>query len=329
MINKIHILILIMLFLGLGGSAQNVEAFSSIDKDSILIGDQINYELGINVPEGFIVAWPPLVDTISKNIEIIDIQDVDTSYQENTLILNKRLTLTSFDSGYFEIPSYTFRFRHENDSINFESNTLRHFIRVYTPVVDTSQAFKAIKGPIAEPYTLREVLPWILLGLLIIIAGFLVFWYIRKRKKKKPLFSIKSKPELPAHVIAIQKLEEVRLAKVWQAGRIKEYHTQLTDIIREYMEKRYQFDAPEMTSDEIFEQLDQKNINNEVSAKLKAALKLADLVKFAKAKPTPLENDLSLNHCIDFVKETKEEPVLRVDEQQAKAITEMKEENDV
>jgi len=328
MINKIHISVLLLIFLSLRGSTQNVEAFSSIDKDSILIGDQINYELGINVPEGFIVAWPPLVDTISKNIEIIDIQAVDTSYQENALILNKRLTLTSFDSGYFEIPSYTFRFRHENDSTNFESNTLRHFIRVYTPVVDTSQAFKAVKGPIGEPYTFREMLPWILLGLLIIGAVVFVLWYIRKRKKKKPLFSKKSKPELPAHIIAIQKLEEVRLAKVWQAGRIKVYHTQLTDIIREYMEKRYQFDAPEMTSDEIFEQLDQKDINNEVSAKLKSALKLADLVKFAKAKPTPLENDLSLNHCIDFVNETKVEPVLRVDEQ-PKSVTEMKEENDV
>jgi hypothetical protein len=273
----------------MAGNAQNAEAFSSIDRDSIMIGDQFQYKMGINVPEGFIVAWPQLMDTISKNIEIIDIQDIDTSYQENTFILNRQFTLTSFDSGYFEIPSYTFKFRHENDTIDFESNTLRHYIQVFTPVVDTSQAFKTIKGPIAEPYTFREALPWIALGLFIIVIIFLIIWFIQKRKKNKPLFTAKPKPELPPHVIAFQMFEELRLAKV----------------------------SHEMTTDEILEALKEKHINTEVSDKLKSALRLADLVKFAKAKPTPLENDVCLNHCVDFVKETKQETVLRVDEKEA------------
>ncbi len=63
------------------------------------------------------------------------------------------------------------------------------------------------------------------------------------------------------------------------------------------------------------DELKQQDINEEISSKLKSALQLADLVKFAKAKPTPLENDLCLNHCVDFVKETKQEPILRGDEQ--------------
>ena len=295
--------------------AQNAEAFSSIERDSIMIGDQFQYRMGIHVPVGFIVAWPQLTDTVSENIEIIDIQDIDTSYQENTFILNRQFTLTSFDSGYFEIPSYTFKFRHENDTVDFESKTLPHYIQVFTPVVDTSQAFKAIKGPISEPYTLREALPWIALGLLIIVIAFLIIWFIRKRKRNKPLFTAKPKPELPPHVIAFQMLEELRLAKVWQSGRLKDYYTRLTDITRNYIEGRFLIDAPEMTTDEILEQLKLKNINSEISEKLKSALQLADLVKFAKAKPTALENDLCLNHCVDFVKETKQETVLRVNEQ--------------
>lgn len=314
---KIYISIFFTVFLNMAGNAQNAEAFSSIDRDSIMIGDQFQYKMGINVPEGFIVAWPQLMDTISKNIEIIDIQNIDTSYQENTFILNRQFTLTSFDSGYFEIPSYTFKFRHENDTIDFESNTLRHYIQVFTPVVDTSQAFKTIKGPIAEPYTFREALPWIALGLFIIVIIFLIIWFIQKRKKNKPLFTAKPKPELPPHVIAFQMFEELRLAKVWQSGRVKEYYTQLTDITRDYIERRFLMDAHEMTTDEILEALKEKHINTEVSDKLKSALRLADLVKFAKAKPTPLENDVCLNHCVDFVKETKQETVLRVDEKEA------------
>jgi len=315
MIRKGYITFLVIVLFSYGAGAQNAEAFSSIDRDSIMIGDQFHYKMGINIPQGFIVAWPQLTDTISSNIEIIDYQDIDTSYLENTFILNRQFTLTSFDSGYFEIPSYTFKFRHEDDTIDFESNTLKHYIRVFTPAVDTSQAFKAIKGPISEPYTLREALPWIILALLLFVIVFLIIWFIQKRKKNRPLFTARPKPELPPHIIAFQMLEELRLAKVWQSGRLKEYYTQLTDITRNYIEGRFLIDAPEMTTEEILEELKQKNINSEVADKLKSALQLADLVKFAKAKPTPLENDLCLNHCVDFVKETKQETVLRVEDQ--------------
>jgi len=315
MMRKINIALLLTVFMHIIVSAQNTEAFSSIETDSIMIGDQFHYEMGINVPEDFQVLWPQLIDTISKNIEIIESKDIDTSYLENVLILKKQFKLTSFDSGYFKIPSYSIKFRHESDTLIFESQTLQHYIQVFTPTVDTSQAFKAIKGPISEPYTLREALPWILLGLSIIVIAFLIIWFIQKRKKNKPLFIAKPKTLLPAHVIAFQMLEELRLEKIWQAGLVKEYHTRLTDIVREYIERRFQIDALEMTTEEILGELEPMSINKEASAKLKSALQLADLVKFAKAKPTPLENDLCLNHCVDFVEETKIDTALRVDEQ--------------
>ena len=69
------------------------------------------------------------------------------------------------------------------------------------------------------------------------------------------------------------------------------------------------FDAPEMTSDEIMENLYNLNKNKEANEKMKSVLQLADLVKFAKSHPTPLENDISLNHVVDFVNETKMIPV--------------------
>jgi len=137
----------------------------------------------------------------------------------------------------------------------------------------------------------------------------LIFWLIRRRKNKKPLFERKPKPALPPHVVAINKLEELRLAKVWQNGKIKQYHSELTDIMREYLDNRYHFDAPEMTSDEILEALRGIMKNKEAMEKLSGVFFLSDMVKFAKAQPTALENDLSLSHCVDFVNETKEEPV--------------------
>ena len=88
-----------------------------------------------------------------------------------------------------------------------------------------------------------------------------------KRKKDQPVFKRKSKPASPAHIIAINKLEELRLNKVWQSGQLKKYYSELTDIIREYMVNRYHFDAPEMTSFEILTKLHEFEINKDVRSR--------------------------------------------------------------
>ncbi len=311
---KILIIIILIFSAGVQLKAQgNVEAWAKLDSSSIMIGDQIGMELGISVPDNFIVEWPQYADTITTHIEMIKKQDIDTIRKDGNLNLSQLYTITSFDSGYFEIPPAEFRFYPKNDTATkYTVNTNTLFLMVNTPVVDTTKAFKPIVGPVREPYTFAEIFPWILLGLVII--GLIVFLilYIRRKKENKPLFVRKPKPALPPDVEAIQNLEELRLAKVWQQGKVKEYYTQLTDIMRHYFERRYRFDAPEMTSDEILERLDGERVNDQAMAKMKDVLLLADLVKFAKAQPAPLENDLSLNHCIDFVKETKPASVVPV-----------------
>lgn len=307
---KILIINLLILIAGWQLKAQsNVEAWAKLDSASIMIGDQINMELGIKVPANFVVDWPHYTDTVTSHIEVVNRQKIDTTQSGGDLILSQRYTITSFDSGYFEIPPSRFTFHPKGDtSTKYMANTNTLFLMVNTPVVDTTKAFKPIIGPAKEPYTFAEIFPWIVLGLIVIGLIIFLVWYIRKRKKNQPVFVRKPKPALPPDVAAITKLEDLRLAKVWQKGKIKEYYTALTDIMRTYFEGRFLFDAMEMTSDEIMEILKDKNINAEAMKKIKEVLRLADLVKFAKAQPSPIENDLSLNHCVDFVKETKPAP---------------------
>ena len=306
---KSLIFIMLMMLPGIKVAAQNVEAYSKLDSSAIMIGDQINLEIGISIPENFKVIWPLLVDTVTRNIEIIEKEDIDTSKLDGNLQFKQLLTITSFDSGYFEIPSVEFEFFHENDTTKYTAGTNTLFLMVNTPVVDTSKAFKVIKGPVREPYTFAEIFPWALLGLVIIGLVIFLIWYIRKRKNNQPVFARRPKPQLPPHILAIQKLEELRLAKIWQQGKVKEYYTALTDIVREYFDGRFDVDAMEMTSDEILEALNEKPVNNQAIDKIRNVLELADLVKFAKAQTTPLENDLCLSHCIDVVNETK--PVIQ------------------
>lgn len=308
-LNYISILIITVLFVS-GVKAQQTGAWSSLDSNAIMIGDHVKYELGITVPNDMIVNWPLLVDTITSNIEIIKWSNIDTTYSGTDISLRQQFIITSFDSGYFEIPPTDFKFRHVNDSNYYSTSTGMLFLQVFVPEVDTSQAFKPLIAPIKEPYTFQEILPWLIVVTAAIILIVFIIFYIVKRKKRQPIFKRKPKPVLPAHVVAINKFEELRLSKIWQAGHLKKYYSQLTGIIREYMVNRYHFDAPEMTSYEILTKLHEFEINKEAMTKLEGVLHLSDLVKFAKAVPTALENDLGLTHCVDFVNETKkiEEP---------------------
>jgi hypothetical protein len=130
-------------------------------------------------------------------------------------------------------------------------------------------------------------------------------WYYRKRKRKEPVFSLKPVTILLPHETALRELENLRVKKLWQAGRVKEYHSELTEILRKYIEDRFKVPALEQTSAEIINSLSDPAICQPPSIdKLGSLLILADMVKFAKARPLALENEKSLSEGIEFVKET-------------------------
>jgi len=120
---------------------------------------------------------------------------------------------------------------------------------------------------------------------------------------------------LPPHVVALSELDKVKQEKPWQQGRSKEYHTELTNIIREYIERVFSINSMEMTSEEILEHL--RTLRSEQKSAysgLKQILQLADLVKFAKFDPSPDEHELSLLNAYLFVNQTKVEDTKPLDE---------------
>ena len=111
---------------------------------------------------------------------------------------------------------------------------------------------------------------------------------------------------MPPHIIALQKLTAIGDKKLWQQEQTKQYHTEITDVIREYLESRYAIQAMEQTSDEIFASLRHMDISDENRNTLRQVLILADLVKFAKEKPAPFENEQSMDNAVAFVKKTQQ-----------------------
>lgn len=296
--------------------SQNVEAISAINTDSILIGQQLVYELQMKVPQGFQVRWPQFGDTLTSSVEILQQSKTEQLPLDNNgnHVWRQQLLVTSFDTGYVYIPALSIDFAPVGDSTFYQALTNPLMLRVFGVDVDTAAAFKPIKGIEEMPLTFAEVFPWIIAVLGIALVLFLIVWlYMRRRNRQVEIVPI-SKPQVPPHLLAIEKFEELRLQKLWQNGKTKEYYTALSDITREYIELQFPVNAIEMTTQEILEGLKPLKINEEAIYKLSVTLELADLVKFAKAQPTALENDISLNHLVDFVKESfafakQEEPV--------------------
>ncbi len=290
-------------------SAQEVKVKANLDTSSILIGQQVDLKLSVSIASGKKIVWPLIGDSIAAGVEVVSKSKIDTVFSTDKKMLDliQRVRITSFDSGIHVLPFIPFYNSESRDSSSIIAQTESLMLNVQTIQVDTTRAFKDSKGPLGIPITFREMLPWILGGLgVIAIISFIVYYFIRK-KKDKPLLMFSAKPELPPHVAALEDLEKLRMAKLWQSGRVKEYHTALTDIIRIYIERKYQIMAMEMTSDEILSSLKYNKVPNEARSALSDIFVLSDLVKFAKANPLPDEHDISLKKSVEFVKLTTTE----------------------
>ena len=175
-------------------------------------------------------------------------------------------------------------------------------------LVDTTKEFKDVKPPMDVPFTLKEALPYIVGGIILVAIIILAIWLIRKWQRQKGIIK-PNIPLRPAHEIALEELKKVQIENLWQQGFYKQYQSLVSDIVRTYIEQRFSIQAMEMPSDETlqhFKGKNKKHISKDAFEKLKYILQLADTVKFAKAIPLGTENEQSLQNAFDFVQLTKQ-----------------------
>lgn len=275
----------------------------SVNTDSILIGDIYSLEMAVENFGESNVFFPSFTDTIGNGkIEIIEDYPIDTI--ENKLV--KKWDLSIYYSGAYQVAGFSVIVQNENESID----TLKSFdpvsVFVKTIAVDTSKAFNPIKAPKSIPYPFKEVVkkyfPYVL-GLIALIALFFYLGY-RYKNRDKPKY-IKPKSALDYHQEAINKLKEIDQQKLWQRGHIKEYYLEISEVLRSYMEGRFDFNAMESTTDEIVEELLIFGENKTLSKKLKEVLQQCDLAKFAKFQPLGDENMRMMKIAQGFVAHTK------------------------
>jgi hypothetical protein len=268
----------------------------------IRIGEQTLLHLEIAGHKNNSLQLPLITDTLIQGVEVLDISKMDTADLGNDRIQIKYdYLITSFDSALYMLPP----FKVVSGADTFYSNELA--LKVSTLPVDTvSGNFYDIKNIMKPELVLAdyvEIAYWILAGCILIL---LVVYIIFRKKKQKPLLPFKKEEKLvlPPHVRAIRALDEIKLQKLWQQGKDKEYHSQTSDVVRNYIDERFQINAMEMTSGQTLQTIRGVSDVDFVFNNLKQMLLLSDLVKFAKYHPLPEENELSMMNAYLFVNST-------------------------
>jgi hypothetical protein len=295
-------------------SISQVEVHAVLDTSKIRIGEQTRLDIYLNynakLEKNLSIEWPSFEDTIIKQIEVLSVTKIDTTFPDknnpNLIQQHMQLLITSFDSGYYAIPS--FKFIINKDTANKKLTELL-MLEVLSVPTDTSiTKVKDIKAPFDEPFDWHWYLPYVYWGLAILVALIILIIVIRKLTKKGPIeIVIDDTPKIPAHITALETLEKIKQEAIWKENKTKEYYSAIADTVRLYIEERFKINALELTSDEVIKVFKSQVVDTESKAKLTQILTLSDFVKFAKQIPIEVEHTLTLNNAFDFVNGTKRE----------------------
>lgn len=279
---------------------------ASIDSTMLMIGDQTAMHLQVTHEATEQVQMPVFGEVLQDGIEIVDRTGIDTTkLPDGRLQLKQDLTLTSFKDSLFSIEPIAVA----SGEDTFWTDPMA--LNVIQPFeVDSSLAITDIKDIEKAPIWWWGIIRWILaLALALALAVGIYYlwqWYDKHRKPAE----VPIEPELlrPADEVALEKLDEIKAAKIWKDGKVKEYQTELTDVVREYIGRRFDVHSTEKTSDETLREM-KPLIDKDLFARLKSMLQLADLVKFAKWHTTPDENEQALATAYEFVHSTTPQAV--------------------
>ena len=289
-------LVYILFLIGFVGFAQENPVSIKTDTTLIKIGEQIQFKISVNELKN--VVFPKLeLDSLGK-IEVVEALPIDTIKNR----LEKKYLLTSFDSGQYVLPQQKVLVNNKQ----FLTDSL--LVNVATVKVDTlKQKMYAIKSIKKEPKTFDDYkhLMWWLIPILLLIG--LILYFILRKKEKVEAPKVYVAPILEA----LSRLKELDERQLLKQNKIKIYYSELTDIVRTYIEKDIKIPALESTTNELIETINDFNessklgISDETIKQLKEVLQSADLVKFAKSKPLvdEIRNDRTIVE--DILKNTQ------------------------
>jgi len=273
---------------------------AAVDKTTVAIGDKIKYTIFIEKDKDVEVE----ASAFGENLGNFAIKDFGSkrSVSGNKENISQWYILDTYVTGKATIPKVTIKYKREKDKDWSRSETNEISVEVKSSLnkAGFNVQMRDIKEPVGLPSTINKYL--ILGGLLLLaVLGLLAGYLLKKNKEEKTI------PKKPAHEIAYEQLEALRVKNYVSQGKIKEYYTEISDIIRHYLENRFRLRAPEMTTEEfLISARDAVELISEHKNLLKEFLLCCDLVKFAKYAPSVDEVNSIFDSAKNFIDQTKE-----------------------
>ncbi len=291
----------------LAGYAQQVSVESKIDSIAILIGQQAHVTVDVTARHGAKVDFPQFKRTqyIVPGVEVLETSKADTSDIDGMMRVSKTFTLTSFDERLYAIPGMKVKV----DGKTYTSNQLA--LKVITCDVDTlhPEQYFPPKDVQDNPFLWAEWSGLFWLSVVVMLLTVALAYLGLRLKQNKPIITrIRIVKKIPAHQRALDEMNRLKTEHFETADEQKLYYTQLTDTLRKYIRERFGFNAMEMTSSEIMENL-QSAGDDTMMEELRQLFLTADLVKFAKYSSMLGEKDMNLVNAINYIDQTKRDDV--------------------
>ena len=299
-------------FLGAQGNESPIKVKAAWDKDKATIGEKINYTITVVTGKDTEIEFPDIYKLFQ------DFTVRDSGSASRTLFgkktVSQRYILQGYTPGKYTIPQAPVKYKIKGQS-GWSQEDIPGFVIEVKSALEEGAALRDIKGPLSLRRNLK-VLFILALAALLAILGF-IFKSLSKEKE-----SPQASPKKPAHEIAYEQLEDLSKKDLIRQGRLKEYYSEISDIIRRYLENRFLLKAPEMTTEEFLLYVrdyaslpaspaaDAADISQHKNL-LKEFLSSCDLVKFAKYTPSLEEIEGIVLSARKFVDATKEEAVLK------------------
>lgn len=290
--------------------SQNNIIKTSLDTNKILIGEQTCLHISVYVNQEDIknVKFPFLQDTLINGLEIIN-QTNDTIISESITQITKNITITSFDTNYYIIPKLP---------IVIGLNTIKTEVQLLTVTTleATNKPLNDINGNIEFEYSFSDYLDsflywltnnkWWIISILVILMIFII---ILKKIKNKSSLQEEIIELDPPHIEAYISLMKIKEMKLWENDNLKPFYSQITEVLKRYLNRQFQIATYEKTSEEIVKSLKFINLSTNEVLILHKLLTLSDLVKFAKEKPIESENIEVINLCENWIKNIEKKEI--------------------
>jgi len=271
------------------------------DPEEVTIGTPFKFSVEVTAPLGMKIIMAQPTERLGE-FDIIDFGDDPPQEGTGMRTVTRWYRLAGFTTGYYKIESPPVAYQPPGgDPVEGPKAHTVVTVKSLLPENAEGADIRDIKAPEPLPIDWRPY--YLIAGAVAAVALIgLLLWHLSHRKR-----AARALPPVPPHKIAYAELERLRGRKLIEQGAFKEYYSTLSDIVRTYLERRFEVRAPEMTTEEFLtSSAENGRLQRGHRGLLGDFLAESDLVKFARHVPTIADSERAYDAAKRFVDETRE-----------------------